>query len=196
MSPDREAPLKLGLIWAQSRNGVIGASGSIPWHLPEDLAHFRLTTEGSPVIMGRKTWQSLPERSRPLPSRENIVLSGRLGFEAPGAHVARNLDEALEIAAQMSGSERAWVIGGARVYVEAIERADLLVVTQVDVEVEGDVFAPAITRWKREATPSRWSATGLRYRFITYSPARSSPRPRRRGLARAAHLAEQEHLPR
>jgi dihydrofolate reductase len=172
--------LPLGLVWAQAHDGVIGASGAIPWHLPEDLAHFRRTTTGSPVIMGRATWESLPQRFRPLPGRSNIVLSRRPGTEAPGAHVAGDLDEALAVASAVPGAERAWVIGGAQVYAEAMGRADLLVVTYVDVDVEGDAFAPpvgpgwtAVTDEPAGAGAAQTGAdevstTGLRYRFVTY----------------------------
>lgn len=172
--------LPLGLVWAQSRDGVIGAGGGIPWHLPEDLAHFRRTTTGAPVIMGRRTWESLPERFRPLPGRTNIVLSRRPGTEAPGAHVVGDLDEALAVASAVPGVERAWVIGGAQLYAEAMDRADVLVVTSVDVHVDGDAFAPRVgPGWTPvtehpvggaapQAGLDEVSTTGLRYRFVTY----------------------------
>ena len=184
---DGKPPVELGLIWAQSAGGVIGASGTLPWHLPEDLAHFRRTTAGSPVIMGRATWESLPERFRPLPGRVNIVLSRDRGYAAPGAHVVADLTAALEAAAAVPGVERAWVIGGAQVYAGAIDRADLLVVTYVDTEVEGDAFAPPVGHgWtavtdqpERDelAATDELSTTGLRYRFVTYR--RSDARPSR-----------------
>ena len=184
---DRSPAIELGLVWAQSGAGVIGAAGTLPWHLPEDLAHFRRTTAGAPVIMGRATWESLPERFRPLPGRPNIVLSRSPGYAAPGAHVVADLDTALATAAAVPGVERAWVIGGAQVYAAAMERADLLVVTYVDTEVEGDAFAPPVgPGWtavadqpERDAILAidRLSTTGLRYRFVTYR--RSDARPSR-----------------
>jgi dihydrofolate reductase len=98
--------MKLGLVYAQSRNGVIGHGGSLPWHLPEDLAHFKRTTLGAPVIMGRKTWESLPPRFRPLPGRRNIVITRDAHWHAGGAERAGSLDEALALGA---GAETVWV---------------------------------------------------------------------------------------
>ena len=132
----------LGAIWAQGRARAIGKGGALPWRLPEDLALFRRVTSGHPVIMGRKTWESLPARFRPLPGRRNIVLSRDPGFAADGAEAVRSLAEATEAA---SHCEQAWIIGGAAVYAEAVALADVLVVTDVDVDVEGaDAFAPSI----------------------------------------------------
>src|ERR671932_1265776 len=104
----------LGLVWAQARGGVIGADGRLPWHLPEDLRLFRELTTGSTVVMGRATWESLPERFRPLPGRRNVVLSRRAGYEAAGADVRTSLPEAL---ADAGGP--VWIIGGAEVYAQA-----------------------------------------------------------------------------
>ncbi|PFG33518.1 dihydrofolate reductase [Sanguibacter antarcticus] len=176
----RTSQVALGLVWAQAKDGAIGAAGALPWHLPEDLAHFRRTTAGAPVIMGRATWESLPERFRPLPGRANIVLSRQPDYAARGAHLVGGLDEALVVASQDPDVERAWVIGGAQVYAAAIERADLLVVTYVDVQVEGDAFAPPVgPGWTALASPpgptgalpdvdGGVSTSGLHYRFVTY----------------------------
>jgi dihydrofolate reductase len=100
----------IGMIWAQTENGVIGRDGGIPWHVPEDMAHFRATTTGHPVIMGRRTWESFPEKFRPLPDRTNIVLS-RSGTDLPGAVVVDSLDAALEAAQAGPGAEEIWIIG-------------------------------------------------------------------------------------
>jgi len=160
----------LGLIWAQAHGRVIGAGGTMPWHLPEDLRHFRVTTSGATVIMGRATWDSLDPRYRPLPGRRNIVLSRRETFAAEGAERAPDLDAALTLA----GDTPVWVIGGGQVYAEALERADVLVVTDIDLAVDGDTRAPAVDdlAWSvASADPDRgWhiSTTGLRYRFTTF----------------------------
>ncbi|MFH5824029.1 dihydrofolate reductase [Georgenia sp. AZ-5] len=157
------------MIWAQAHDRVIGARGTMPWHLPEDLAHFKRTTAGSAVVMGRSTWDSLDPRFRPLPGRRNIVLTRRAGLAADGAQVAGSLEEALNLA-----GEDAWVIGGAEVYAQALPRADRLVVTDIDLAVDGDARAPAIddAAWEIEsADPNRgWhtSRTGLRYRVTTF----------------------------
>lgn len=159
--------MSLGLIWAQSTAGVIGRDGQLPWHLPEDLAHFRAVTTGCPVIMGRRTWDSLPARFRPLPRRRNVVLSRQPGLIADGAEVVDSLTGAL----RRVGSEPAWVIGGAQVYRAAVRYAGVAEVTEIDIDVAGDTRAPDLTGWRRRST-GRWqlSATGLRYRFLSFAP--------------------------
>lgn len=125
--------MELALIAAVARNGVIGRDGDLPWRLRADLHNFKHRTKGCPVIMGRKTWESLPKR--PLPGRANIVLSRREGYEAEGAIVVDSLDAALATAGD---AQTAWVIGGASIYAEALPRADRLVITHVDEDVAGD----------------------------------------------------------
>lgn len=129
------------IIAAVSENGVIGKNGDIPWHLPEDLKHFKEKTMGNPVIMGRKTFQSLPEDYRPLPGRKNIVLT-RSDFEPENTDVetAESLEKGFEIAS--NHGERVFVIGGASVYREALETADKMFLTEVKREVDGDTFFP------------------------------------------------------
>ncbi len=158
----------LGLIWAQAANGVIGRDGALPWHLPEDLAHFRAVTLGSTAVMGRRTWESVPQRFRPLPGRRNVVLTRRTGWAADGAEVAASLDDALALAVG-----DVWVIGGASVYAAAIERADVLEVTEVAGAVDGDTLAPVVAPpWAVVAAdpPQGWrtSTSGAGYRFITH----------------------------
>ncbi|MFV0252362.1 MAG: dihydrofolate reductase [Beutenbergiaceae bacterium] len=156
----------LGMIWAQSRNGVIGRDGGLPWHLPEDLAHFRATTGTDAVIHGRSSWDALPPKFRPLPGRRNIVLTRNPGFTATGAEIATSLGQAL----QMLNGADAWVCGGGQVYAEAMSAADLLVVSQIDADIDGDTFAPQIgPEWgEPEAGPWIESTTGLRFRVLTY----------------------------
>ena len=166
---------RVGLVWAQAQDRVIGRDGVMPWHLPEDLRHFREVTGGATVVMGRRTWLSLPERFRPLPGRRNVVLSRQPGFVAGGAEVHASLQDAL---ASVRRDERVWVIGGGQVYAAALPLADLLVVTEIDTQVDGDTLAPAIGEGWRLSTrdPAEgWyeSQTGLRYRFLVYR------RPRR-----------------
>jgi len=169
----RGGGVTIGVIWAQSRNRVIGHQGTLPWHLPEDLAHFRQVTHGHPVIMGRRTWESLPPRFRPLPGRRNLVLSRRSDLAAPGAEVLGSLDEALARARE--GAEQVWVIGGAEVYAAALAVATVAEITEVDTTVSGDTYAPPLTGWQL-VTTGDWqtSRTGLRYRHLRYvSPARA-----------------------
>ena len=166
---------RIGMIWAQARGGVIGAGGTMPWHLPEDLKHFKRTTSGSPVVMGRRTWESFPPRFRPLPGRTNIVITRDDTLELPGAVRARSLPEALELAATEAGpAGTTWVIGGGSIYADAIEVAERLVVTEIDLEVDGDTLAPEIPAdfTVTAADPAEgWheAANGLRYRILTYS---------------------------
>ncbi|GFZ78527.1 dihydrofolate reductase [Nesterenkonia alkaliphila] len=172
---------EVGMIWAQAHNGVIGADNTMPWHLPEDLDYFKATTAGCPVIMGRRTWESLPTRFRPLPQRTNIVVTGDAAaaaeLEKSGAVPATSLEEALLLARpQAAASGRIWIMGGGRVYAEALEKdlADLASVTLIDQEIPGDTYAPVLDpdRWARtEADPQQgWhqSRSGLNYRFDTY----------------------------
>ena len=158
--------MKLGLILARARNGVIGKDGVMPWHLPEDLAHFKKVTMGYPVIMGRKTWDSLPPRFRPLPGRANIVITRQAGWHAEGATRADSLAQALSLC---GGAPQAWVIGGAQIYAQAKELAHVAEVTEIEADVEGDAFAPDFNEgWKEVAREHHQSASGLAYSFVTY----------------------------
>ena len=160
--------MSLGLIWAQSTSGVIGRDNGIPWRLPEDQARFKELTMGHSVVMGRLTWESLPARVRPLPGRRNVVVTRQADYVADGATVVSSLEEALT-----GGRERTWVIGGAQIYALALPRATRCDVTEVDVDLpreDGDAMAPVLDEgWT--ATASEWltSASGIRYRFCSYS---------------------------
>lgn len=158
--------MKLGLIYAQSRNGVIGRGGVLPWHLPEDLAHFKRTTLGASVIMGRKTWESLPPRFRPLPGRRNIVVTRDAAWQAAGAERANSLDEAVALCA---GAETAWITGGAEIFRLAMPRADLAVVTEIGADYEGDTYAPELgPGWRETARVRHLSPAGIPFDFVTY----------------------------
>jgi dihydrofolate reductase len=156
---------ELGLIWAQSTSGVIGRAGDIPWQVPEDLIRFKELTIGHTVVMGRRTWDSLPARFRPLPGRRNVVLTRQTGFIADGATVVDCLDEALT-------DPDTWVIGGEQIYTLALPRAGRCEVTEIDIELprdDGDAVAPVLDEtWA--GTPGEWqtSSAGVRYRFHSY----------------------------
>jgi dihydrofolate reductase len=159
--------VKLTLVAAVARNGVIGRRGGIPWHLPEDLARFRALTTGHPVVMGRKTWESLPERFRPLPGRRNVVVTRNPAWAAEGAERAGSLDEALQL---LDGAEPVFVIGGAALYAGALPLAHELELTEVDLEVEGDAYFP---EWDRDAfeevsREAHVSEDGTPFAFVTY----------------------------
>src|SRR5688500_11862279 len=127
---------RIYLVAAVGANGIIGANGRLPWSLPEDLKHFKRLTLGHPVIMGRRTWESL---RGPLPGRDNIVVTASPGYQAPGAAVAGSLEGALALCA---GEPVAFVIGGSRLFEESLPIADGLVLTEIDREYPGDVRFP------------------------------------------------------
>jgi dihydrofolate reductase len=159
--------LKISLLAAVARGGVIGRDGAIPWRLPEDLARFREHTTGHTVVMGRRTWDSLPERLRPLPGRRNLVVTRNDEWSADGAERAGSLEEALALAAD---DAHVFVIGGAEIYASALPHADELLLTEVDLDVEGDTFFP---EWDREAfvevsRDEHTSGDGTRFAFAQY----------------------------
>jgi dihydrofolate reductase len=158
--------MKLHLIYARAANGVIGRDNALPWHLPEDLAHFKRCTQGCPVIMGRRTWASLPPRFRPLPGRTNLVLTRQAGWQAPGAQVCADLAQAL---AQCGEAENVWIIGGAQLYREALPMADSAVVTELQQAFEGDAYAPEIgPDWTELQRETHTSVNGMAFSFVTY----------------------------
>jgi len=156
--------MTVGLIWAQSTSGVIGRDGAIPWHLPEDLVRFKKVTMGHTVVMGRRTWDSLPVRFRPLPHRRNVVLTRSSDFEAPGAEVFSSIDDAID--------DQTWVIGGSEIYHLALPVAVRCEVTEVEIDLrveDDDVLAPVLDEsWV--GTCGQWhdSTSGLRYRFHSF----------------------------
>ncbi|GGF02971.1 dihydrofolate reductase [Mycetocola zhadangensis] len=164
---------RIGLIWAEADGGIIGRDGVMPWHIPEDLAHFKAITSGSAVVMGRKTWDSLPERFRPLADRRNVVVTRQVGWTAVGVHVAHSLDEALTLARKDPDTGWTWIIGGAEIFAAVMDRADRLEVTEIRAEIAGDTFAPEIPEhWRavdRDPVEGwRTSRTGTAYRFVRY----------------------------
>ena len=157
--------MSFSLIWAQSSSGVIGRAGAIPWQLPEDQARFKELTMGHTVVMGRRTWESLPAKVRPLPGRHNVVLTRDPGFRPDGADVIGSLEQALS-------DSPVWVIGGGEVYALALPLATRCEVTEIDVGLprdDGDVIAPVLDdSWLADSSEWQVSRTGLRYRFSTY----------------------------
>lgn len=155
----------LSLIWAQSTSGVIGRGGGIPWQLPEDQVRFKQLTMGHTVVMGRLTWESLPERFRPLPGRRNVVLTRQTDFMADGAEVVGTLEQALT-------DPETWVIGGEQIYALAMPHATRCEVTEIEIDLprdDGDVLAPVLDEtWVGTAGEWLTSRSGLRYRLHTY----------------------------
>ena len=158
--------MKLHLIYARARNGVIGNDNKMPWHLPEDLAHFKRITLGQPVIMGRKTWDSLPERFRPLPGRLNIVVTRQPNWQAKGALRAPSIEDAMRLCGDVPD---AWIMGGAEIYRQAEPLASTAVVTEIDADFEGDAFAPDLgAGWTECQRESHVGSHGLAFSFVTY----------------------------
>ena len=164
----------ISIIVAASENGVIGAGGALPWRLSDDLRHFKSVTMGKPVVMGRKTWESI---GRPLPGRQNIVVTRQAGFEAPGCDIVTSTDAALAAA---GGAEEVMIIGGSQVYALFLPVADRVYLTRVHAEVEGDAFFPRLDEdaW-RLVSDERHSAderNEFEYSFRVYERKASSRR--------------------
>ncbi|MFF7058240.1 Dihydrofolate reductase type 3 [compost metagenome] len=157
-------PASLTLIVAYSTNRVIGRDNALPWKLPGDLAHFKRSTLGHPIIMGRKTWDSL---GRPLPGRSNIVISRNPDFSAAGATVVPTLEAAI---AACGDVQEAFVIGGAQIYAQALPMAQRVLATEVHADVEGDAFFPLLPsfQWKETARDAQAAENGYEYDFVVY----------------------------
>ena len=154
------------LVAAVASNGIIGANGALPWRLPEDLQHFKRVTMGHPVIMGRKTWESL---KGPLPGRDNIVVTRTAGYETPGAAVASSLEAALALCL---GEPVAFVVGGSSLFAESLPSAAGLVMTEIHKDFEGDTWFPPYdrSRWKESQREQHVTADGMKFDFVLYEP--------------------------
>ena len=159
--------MRISLLAAVAQGGVIGRDNAIPWHIPEDARRFRALTMGHPVVMGRRTWDSLPDRFRPLPGRRNFVVTRNGAWHADGAERAGSLADALEL---LDDTPRVFVVGGAELYAEALPLADELLLTEIDAEVEGDTFFPSWDRatFQEEAREEHVSEADIPFAFVTY----------------------------
>ncbi len=162
---------RIHLIYARARNGVIGRDNQLPWHLPEDMAFFKQKTAGGTVVMGRKTWDSLPPRFRPLPGRDNVVVTRQNGWlPSPAServHVAADLPQALATAQGLG--QPVWVIGGAQIYAQSLALADEVWVTEIDQDFDGDAHAPVLDdRWREVSREAQTSSNGLPFAFVCY----------------------------
>ena len=165
--------MNINMIFARSANGVIGRDGVMPWHLPEDLAHFKKLTLGSPVIMGRKTWDSIPVKFRPLPGRTNVVVTRQPNWQAPGAQTAGSLNDALALCSTASD---VWIIGGAQIYAQAEPLASRIEVTEIAQEFQGDAYAPQLdASWLESTREQHTSASGLNFSFVRYLRGKTAP---------------------
>src|SRR5687767_6521599 len=141
---------RISIIVAHANNMAIGKGNDLIWKIPDDQKRFRALTIGHPVIMGRRTWESLPEKFRPLPNRTNVVVTIDASYSAPGGIVTTSIEEALERAKESEGSEEIFVIGGAEIYKQALPLARRLYITKIDAAVEGDAFFPEYPEFNKE----------------------------------------------
>ena len=160
----------ISLIAAVAKNRALGKDGRLLWHLPEDMRHFRETTRGKPVIMGRKTWESLPDAFRPLPGRRNVVISRNRAYEAPGATLAGSLEEAVRLT---QDDAEVFVIGGAKIYSQALPLAQRLYLTEVTRDFDADAFFPEFSKdtWKEVSRSEVKNGAGLDFTFAVYQRA-------------------------
>ncbi|MDQ3121033.1 MAG: dihydrofolate reductase [Actinomycetota bacterium] len=159
--------MKVSLVAAVARDGVIGLAGGLPWRIPEDAQRFRALTMGHPVVMGRRTWDSLPDRFRPLPGRRNVVVTRNRAWRASGAEQVVSLKSALAL---LDGEAQVFVIGGGELYAESLPLADELLLTEIETELEGDTFFPA---WERKdfvesSREEHVSEGGIPFAFVKY----------------------------
>lgn len=154
---------KISLIAAISTNNVIGRDNKIPWHISEDFKRFKSLTMGHPIIMGRKTFESI---GKPLPGRTNIVITRDENYSPEGAEVVHSIDEAVELAKTKEGSDEIFIIGGGQIYSQSMDLADKLYLTIVEQEVEGDIFFPDYSDFNKVTFEQEGESEGLKYKFI------------------------------
>jgi dihydrofolate reductase len=160
--------VRISLVAAVARGGVIGRDNSIPWRIPEDVARFRAITMGHPVVMGRRTWDSIPARFRPLPGRRNIVVTRNAKWYGDGAERVGSLEEALAVAGDAAD---VFVIGGAEIYAAALPFADDLLLTEIDADIAGDTLFPPIDAsiFEEVERESHGSGDGPPFAFVRYA---------------------------
>jgi dihydrofolate reductase len=147
---------------------AIGRGGHLLWDLPGDLAHFKELTKGHPVIMGRKTWESIPEKWRPLPGRTNIIVTRDDSYSAPGGVVVMTIEVGIEVAKKSPGGEEIWIIGGGELYTLALPQADRLYLTLIDDEQEGDAYFPEWSGFTELERSEPHEEDGVHYQFVTF----------------------------
>jgi len=172
VTPDRATRPRVTLVVARARNGVIGADGRLPWHLPEELKHFRTLTMGHAIVMGRRTWESI---GRALPGRRSIVVTRDTRRELAGAERAASIGEAIAMAGRRGpdpsiATDEVFVIGGAQIFDLALPLADRAVVTEIDLDVDGDTYFEALDprRWSVVERREHRSASGVYYTIVDY----------------------------
>jgi len=161
---------KISIIAAASKNMVIGKDNDLPWNLPSDLKSFKKITEGHFVIMGRKCWESIPEKFRPLPKRDNIVITRDPHYEAKGAAVINDLETIIRVFKNDGEEGEVFIIGGAQIYKETFKHADKLYLTQIFSEVEGDTYLEGLdfNEWALAETSEDFIENGIEFRFTIF----------------------------
>ncbi|MEX2014025.1 MAG: dihydrofolate reductase [Parcubacteria group bacterium] len=158
---------RISIIVAHSKNMVIGKANDLIWEIPDDHLRFKKITMGHPVVMGRKTWESIPEKFRPLPGRANFVITRDNSYSAPGAVVTTSLEQALAQAKSAPGSEEIFVVGGGEIYKEALPLTDRLYLTVIDKKVEGDTFFPQYSKiFTKKISEEAKEFEGLKYSYL------------------------------
>jgi dihydrofolate reductase len=162
----------ISMIAAMSKNRVIGKDNDIPWHLPDDFTFFKETTAGHFVIMGRKNWESLPHRIKPLPNRTNVVITRQKSYKADGAEVVSSLEAAIQLARNAENEDEAFIIGGGEIYRQGLDYADTIYLTEINAEIDGDVKFPEFSKneWQ-EVQRTHHSADerhAFDFDFVTY----------------------------
>ena len=158
---------RISIIVAHSKNMVIGKGNDLIWEIPDDHARFKKITMGHPVVMGKKTWESIPEKFRPLPGRANFIITRDSSYSAPGATVTTSIENALASARQAPGNEEIFVVGGGEIYKAALPFTDRLYITMVDKEVEGDTFFPEYSNiFTKKISEESGEFEGLKYYYL------------------------------
>ncbi|WP_288801494.1 dihydrofolate reductase [uncultured Corynebacterium sp.] len=180
--------VEVAMIWAQTTDLVIGDGDDMPWYLPEDLQHFKQSTEGYAVVMGRTSWEALGDAYRPLPKRENFVVTSNADYDAPGGHVYTSLSTAIGAAADWMEEHSAdelsntvWILGGGTVYQQCMDVADRIVITEIEMHaperfqvkapsIPGDIFESTATEWNTSAKGHAVDDDQpLRYRIVKWT---------------------------
>jgi dihydrofolate reductase len=161
---------KLSIIVAASSNNVIGRGNDLPWHLPTDMKYFKEKTLGKTVIMGRKCWDSIPEKFRPLPNRENIIVSGNFEFKAKDSLVVHDYEMLLSATKFNNSDDEVFIIGGAEIYNIGFNYADKVYLTRIEADVEGDVFLRGFdeNQWELTGISDEIEENGFKFRFLEY----------------------------
>ncbi len=166
-TPKNKMRSRISIIAAIGKNRALGLRGKLLWHIPDDMRRFKELTSGHPVIMGRRTWESIPEKFRPLPMRANILITRNTSYRAEGAEVCRSLEEALNAAEGAPGAEEVFIIGGGEIYALALPYANKLYLTLVDDEVQGDTFFPEYANEFTVVSTQDCQQNKPPYRFVT-----------------------------